>query len=160
MISIEELGNIGEFLAAIATLATLVYLAIQIRQNTKSVQSSSVESVMSHVQENIALIGSTKESADVFSRGIADFNSLSESDRTQFSLMITAIFSGLDTMYWSYCNGNLDPVLWRRESNVLRMYLGSDGGRAVFDFNDDAGIFTEIFSQYVKSELISGTSDT
>ena len=33
--SIQDLGSIGEFVAAIATLITLVYLATQIRQNTK-----------------------------------------------------------------------------------------------------------------------------
>ena len=31
----QELGSLGEFIAAIATLITLVYLAFQIRQNTK-----------------------------------------------------------------------------------------------------------------------------
>ena len=32
--TIQDLGSIGELVAAIATIATLVYLAIQIRQNT------------------------------------------------------------------------------------------------------------------------------
>lgn len=32
--TLDELGNLGEFIAAIATLITLGYLAIQIRQNT------------------------------------------------------------------------------------------------------------------------------
>jgi len=33
-ITIQDLGSIGELIAAIATIATLAYLAIQIRQNT------------------------------------------------------------------------------------------------------------------------------
>ena len=33
-VTIQDLGSIGEFVAAIATVATLVYLAIQIRSNT------------------------------------------------------------------------------------------------------------------------------
>lgn len=32
--TVQELGSIGELIAAVATLATLIYLAIQIRQNT------------------------------------------------------------------------------------------------------------------------------
>ena len=31
--NIQDLGSLGEFIAAIATLGTLIYLAIQIRQN-------------------------------------------------------------------------------------------------------------------------------
>jgi hypothetical protein len=34
-VTFQELGNVGEFVAAIATLITLVYLAFQIRRNTK-----------------------------------------------------------------------------------------------------------------------------
>ena len=32
--SITELGALGEFVGAIAVVATLIYLAIQVRQNT------------------------------------------------------------------------------------------------------------------------------
>ena len=39
--TIQDLGSIGEFVAAIATVATLVYLAIQIRSNTAALRSES-----------------------------------------------------------------------------------------------------------------------
>ncbi len=38
--SIMELGALGEFLGSIGVIATLVYLAIQIRQNTRSMDES------------------------------------------------------------------------------------------------------------------------
>jgi hypothetical protein len=40
-VTIQDLGSIGEFVAAIATLATLVYLAVQIRQNTRTLYPAS-----------------------------------------------------------------------------------------------------------------------
>ena len=39
--TLGELGSLGEFLAAIATLATLIYLAVQIRQNTLATRAAS-----------------------------------------------------------------------------------------------------------------------
>ena len=36
----EILGNFGEFVAAIAVVITLGYLALQVRQNTRALQSS------------------------------------------------------------------------------------------------------------------------
>jgi hypothetical protein len=39
-LTIQDLGSIGELVAAIATVATLAYLAIQIRQNTTSVRAA------------------------------------------------------------------------------------------------------------------------
>ena len=39
-LTLEDIGNLGDFIAAIATIATLAYLAFQIRLNTKSNQAS------------------------------------------------------------------------------------------------------------------------
>ena len=109
---------------------------------------------MSNVQGNISLIGSTKENADVYLRGLVDFNALPEPDRRQFMIMITSIYSGQETMFWSYRHGNLDSDLWRRECNTIQMSLRTEVGRAVFEFHEDAGMFTSDFSQYVRSELM------
>ena len=39
--SIMELGALGEFVGSILVLATLIYLVIQVRQNTKGINSAS-----------------------------------------------------------------------------------------------------------------------
>ena len=39
----QDLGNIGELIAAIATLLTLGYLAIQLKQNTKALRSQTFQ---------------------------------------------------------------------------------------------------------------------
>ena len=36
--SLQDLGNIGEFIGAVGVVASLIYLALQIRQNTKAVR--------------------------------------------------------------------------------------------------------------------------
>ena len=37
--TIQDLGSIGELVAAMATLGTLIYLALQIRQNSQTVKA-------------------------------------------------------------------------------------------------------------------------
>ena len=52
----ELLGNYGEFVGAIAIVVTLVYLAIQLRQNTASVRANAYQSwVATNVDINVAL---------------------------------------------------------------------------------------------------------
>jgi hypothetical protein len=43
---LTQLANLGEFIGGVAVLVTLVYLAAQIRQNTRSVQASVVDSLV------------------------------------------------------------------------------------------------------------------
>ena len=45
------IGAVGEIIGALAVFLTLVYLAIQIRQNTKSVQASAVDASISKVND-------------------------------------------------------------------------------------------------------------
>jgi hypothetical protein len=41
--SLEDLGNIGEFVAAVGVIASLIYLAVQIRQNTDSLRAATFQ---------------------------------------------------------------------------------------------------------------------
>ena len=40
-LTIAELGALGEFIGSILVFATLIYLVIQVRQNTKGINSAS-----------------------------------------------------------------------------------------------------------------------
>jgi len=50
--NVQDLGSIGELIAAIATLATLIYLAVQIRQNTAQQRREELVSIQ-HGQNTI-----------------------------------------------------------------------------------------------------------
>ncbi len=43
--TLQDSGSLGELVGAIATVATLAYLAVQIRSNTHAVRSSAAQSV-------------------------------------------------------------------------------------------------------------------
>ena len=44
--NIQELGSLGELIAAIATAATLFYLALQIRRSTKATQAATMDTIL------------------------------------------------------------------------------------------------------------------
>ena len=43
---IENLGNIGDFIGGVGVVVTLIYLATQIRQNTRSLRLASIQQIM------------------------------------------------------------------------------------------------------------------
>jgi hypothetical protein len=47
----DAIGAIGETIGALAVFLTLVYLSIQIRQNTKAVQAAAIDSANSQVSK-------------------------------------------------------------------------------------------------------------
>ena len=48
--NLEDLGNLGEFVSAIAVVVSLLYVATQIRQNTSAVRSTSHQAVLDAAQ--------------------------------------------------------------------------------------------------------------
>ena len=38
---LEDLGNLGDFLGGLAVIATLIYLAVQVRQNSQQIAQNS-----------------------------------------------------------------------------------------------------------------------
>ena len=54
--TLQDLGNIGEFVGAIGVIASLVYLAIQIRQNTRTLRAATYESLAQATATSNALL--------------------------------------------------------------------------------------------------------
>jgi hypothetical protein len=43
---LDALGNLGDFISGIGVLATLIYLAVQIRQNTGELRNSTIQTLL------------------------------------------------------------------------------------------------------------------
>lgn len=82
---IEILGNLGDFIGGFGVVATVIYLAFQIRQNTVSTRSATYQSVVADVSEWTLQIGLNPEAKRVFGVGIDDFESLSREEQAQFN---------------------------------------------------------------------------
>mgnify|MGYP000105893757 CR=1 FL=1 len=63
--NIMELGALGELVGSIGVLATLIYLAIQMRQNTMAVRLNTAHAVTGELQEMCGLLASNQELAKI-----------------------------------------------------------------------------------------------
>jgi len=64
--SIAELGALGEFIASFGVLATLIYLAIQMRQNTQALRLNTAQVVTEELQQMFSLLASDEGRSKVF----------------------------------------------------------------------------------------------
>lgn len=48
---LDTLGNLGDFVGGIAVVITLIYLAVQVRQNTSALKAASWQEVVSGARE-------------------------------------------------------------------------------------------------------------
>ncbi|NNL85421.1 MAG: hypothetical protein HKP27_07195 [Myxococcales bacterium] len=65
---ITELGAIGELVGGVAVIATLIYLAIQVRQGTKQAAASSMIDVIGSFNRNHELVLASREHATLLAK--------------------------------------------------------------------------------------------
>ena len=149
--TIQDLGSLGELIAAVATILTLGYLAIQIRQNTRTLQASALQSANESAQRVLSAVSQNHENAEIYHRGLGSFDELTPPERTHFTLMLLGIFSASEAMYWNQRSGLLAAEIWDREVKVIRFYLQTPGGRGMWRIG--RALYSDSFAQFVDAEL-------
>ena len=126
--SIMELGALGELLGSIAVLATLVYLSVQIRQNTRSMDESkklalaqtyqmradALQLMLVHAadSENIGPI-ITRLTTEGYPEDIGALRHLTAEERGRFRQWQIAQQTHWDNMYFQYQQGFIDEEYYR-----------------------------------------------
>lgn len=151
--TIIELGALGELLGAVGVIATLVYLSIQIRQNTRSLdatqrlalaqtyqmRSDALQNML--VQAAASDIGGIiyKVTAAGYPDDIGALDTLTPEERSRFRQWHIAQQAHWDNMHFQYQQGFLDEEYYRDEfvKRVQRLWpawqaLRLTGGRQSF----------------------------
>ena len=125
--TLEDLGNLGDFVGGLAVIATLIYLAVQIRQNSRMLRSSGEQTTRSDSTATIALAAQSPENAAVYRKGLADPGALSPEERAHFNLLITAAFYHFQQGYTAHQAGTQSEDTWKSQLLALQFYAATTG---------------------------------
>jgi len=95
----DAIGAIGEVLGAIAVVATLGYLAVQIRQNTERERLAQEFASNQYFNELRMLVASDADLADIEMRGVRNLSSLTDLERHRFDELATSWIWALQKAY-------------------------------------------------------------
>jgi hypothetical protein len=158
-VSIQDLGSIGELLAAIATIATLVYLARQIRGSNQVARAEARRGSQSSGSATYLAIAQAPDLAALFVRDLGDYRSLDPVEKTRFQFLLTGVLEGTMMSVGDSEFGLGDDEGLARATRTVNRFLSTPGGRAWFRVNAD--VVTSAFYRFVLEELgpIEDTSD-
>ena len=112
--TVFELGAIGEFIGAIAVVVTLVYLTVQLRQNTNALRSNSWQAIQDAEQRFDMLLASDAKLMEIWARGLTTgLASLDDPvERSQFHSVGKQLIDLYQTHHYQYETGMIDVDLW------------------------------------------------
>jgi hypothetical protein len=108
--TIQELGSIGEFIAAIATIITLLYLAFQINQNTRAVKASMLEVTGSRSMDLAKFVASDPELTRIVTTAMTHGPELEEADILRLQLVFVAAMRSYELTVAHKASKYLDPT--------------------------------------------------
>jgi hypothetical protein len=126
---ITTLAAWGEFLGGIAVVVSLIYLAGQIRQNSKLLRASTASATGATVADFSSLIVQDSEVARIFREGMADRSSLTEDDMQRFDSLLSMMFGAYNQEYEFVSDGVMGLSVWENRMRSLRRMLPLPGYR-------------------------------
>ncbi len=135
--TIQDWGALGEIIGAIAVVASLVYLAIQIRQNTNQISLGIETMRLAAFERNVEsgnrireLMIVNPDLADLVARGSRDYQELSGTDKIRYDLMMRNVFSGMQGAYVRHLSLGSDTQGFAGSLRMLDALLVRPGVRA------------------------------
>jgi hypothetical protein len=148
----QLLGNYGEFVGALAVVATLFYLAVQVRQNSaqlrESVSATKAATMQaaneSLIQLNIT-IAQSPELAAFHLISAEDFRGLPLVEQRRCTALHLSALRVFQHLFRQYEAGLIDRDEWEETRAGLKGVLRSSGANEIYCSFRDRGFFSEEF---------------
>ena len=140
--TIGQLGSVGEFIAAIATLATLIYLALQIRQTSQLLENAAHRGIQDDADRWRSYMVNNKDVAALYRTGLINLDDLDADDKFRYRMLQDQLFFG-----WQYAYFARNKTLENTQKNFLRDTLAQPGGTAYWERSKER--FDDEFVEYV-----------
>jgi len=165
-VTLSELGSLGEFISGLAVVVTLVYLALQIRHNTRAVRSNMHQDM---IESTLRIAESVSDNADVgriVLRADEEYDALTAVERIRFEAYAERVFSNFESVFYSYRNSMIEQDLWESwessylddiERNSLRRFWQEQRPLHLSDFMDFIDHFYRTHPARASAERDPGT---
>ena len=119
---LEAVNAIAQLIAAIGVIASLFYLAAQIRQNTRSMRAVVVDSLAHSLVDLLGPQAQNPGSLRAFSVVTENWDTASEQDRARAVPFIFATFKLFENAWFQQRQGTLDRQQWEGWDAYIRTY--------------------------------------
>jgi hypothetical protein len=149
-ISIQDWGAIGEIAGGLGVIFTLLYLATQIRQNTKHVASASLQAMSQRVEDRMMAVATNSQFANVFRRW-RDGEEMTEDELVQAANWFSSWVSDVQDGYRQVRLGVIDEAVLRGRIMSVGTMMRSPHAQAQWDSLKN---FTDpVFAEWLENEI-------
>jgi hypothetical protein len=148
----DAIGAVAELLGAIGVIVSLMYLAAQIRRNTRVQKRTNLRDIANELATTARCIATDSELASLVLRGYADLGSLDPVERFSYDNFMYAFIANFENALFDARSGDYPEEELVPMRAAIVGYLGTDGGHAWWE---QRRIWFTLFGQQSIDEIIS-----
>ena len=157
MTNLESLANLGEIIGAVTVVVSLIYLAVQVRQNTQAQQTENFSRALDRVASIQATLSQDAEMSVIFSKGVSDPSVLTSRERMQFTWTMYELFGAFEFMFFVSKANAIPEEIWQRWSSAVAWWLSYPGVKAWWRVRPIP--FSKSFTSYIETVLENNPTD-
>ena len=151
--SIQDLGSIGELLAALTTIATLFYLALQIRHSTNATRAATMDTILADVrtfEREVFILN--PQNVNLFRRGLSSFESLDANEKVVLNYIFAQLVHLISNMQQHFSSGNISKERLDPRMDFLSSILRTPGGEIWW--GETASMYDPEFSRIINEHIL------
>ena len=152
-VKLKKLALLVEILGGIAILISLVFVGIQLKENTKATRSSTATATIDTMTNWYVAMGTDEEASKGFYRFLADPESMSKEERIQHIYNFHGLFLAFQNSFYLSLEGTLDDRIPKSLNQVI--YGVKDQPGFNLYWKSRKSIFFEEYRDYVDNLLMS-----
>ncbi len=125
--TIFELGALGEFVGATLLFLSLIYVGLQIRQNTSATRIASMHSAIESSVDFNKLLVNDQKLTDLFWSGMADPTLLEKKEQRTFISMLNIYMRRESLTHYLYGQGQMPEEFWIARQSLLSGLFNQPG---------------------------------
>lgn len=150
----DAVAALAEMLGAVAVVASLLYVAAEVRQNTRQARLAAQQATVHELGHALRAQALDREWAELLSRALNGLEKLNPVERVQFLSHVGSIFRLYESAHLHYIEGSLDPRFWRGFERAIADVIGYPGIREALNLRRHH--LTDEFSTYL-DQLVAST---
>ena len=148
-----EWGALGELIGGVAIIVSLVYVGLQVKQNTDTLKLSTVHNTAADCADLYMVPAQNSELADICFRGLQDIDTLEEVYRLLFFGYLNKFFRTYENAHYQFTRGALEPKPFNGVSKQFMSVISMPGVQVYWQ--ERMSWYNEDFQAHVDLALTS-----
>ncbi len=146
---LSEAANWAEIISATGLVVSLIYVGIQITDNTSATRSETASNASSEFIDFYSMVAGDAELTEIWLRGVKNPESLNQTEAVRFVFVIHTIMLQFQNNFYLVEEGTLDPRMLEAINNTLGTIRGTPGFE--FYWANRKSLFFAEYQAYVEA---------